>query len=112
MVKKAMGIYSLPKMSDGGMVARRLMIPPGLVKVEGRREHTVSVHLGSPVRATCIRGGKSYVSLVSLGDVEIIPAGEIAQWEDEQTADVLSMRLEPALVSAVSAHLNSNGRSC
>lgn len=107
-----MGIYSLPKMSEGGIVARRLKIPPGLVKVDGRREHTVSVHLGAPVRATCTRGGRSYVSLVMPGDVEIVPAGEVAQWEDEQTADVLSMRLEPTLVSAVAAQLNSSGRGC
>lgn len=85
--------------AHGFHVERRAM-PAGVVETSGFAELVVSLHSGPPVRATCLRDGRSYSGVHVRGDIEIVPAGEKGRWEDEDPAEVLMMRLDrPFLVS-------------
>ena len=87
----------------------------GLVEVPARTTHNVSMHMGRTVVATCRSDGPIQRRLQSPGDVEIVPAGCAAAWEDDGPTTILSINLYPAMVrstaesmgldaDAVSAH--------
>src|SRR5438105_3312443 len=63
-------------------------------------------HVGAPVRATCVRNGRSTTSVVTRGDVEIIPAGEPGRWEDEAPAEAVVMRFARTFIVDVAAGLD------
>ena len=89
-----------------GFSVKRVVMPAGVTESPGARFHLVSLHLGPPVRASCVRGGLSYQSLQTRGDIEIIPAGEPGRWVDEADAEVLWMRIDPGFLAKVAAGID------
>jgi AraC family transcriptional regulator len=70
----------------------------GLVEVPSAPVHRVSMHVSRPVVATCRCDGPIQRRLQSPGDVDFVPLGYAAAWEDEGPATVLSMRLSQSLM--------------
>jgi AraC family transcriptional regulator len=89
-----------------GFCAKRHTFPAGVVETTGWPQLCVSVHAGAPVRAVCVRDGRSIASVLTRGDIEIIPAGEPGRWEDESPAEAVVMRLDRAFLAAVAAGLD------
>ncbi len=88
-----------------GFCAKRHTFPAGVVETAGWPQLCVSIHAGAPVRAVCVRGGRRTASLVTRGDIEIIPAGEPGRWEDEAPAEAVVMRLDRAFIASVAESL-------
>lgn len=80
----------------------------GLVEVPPALSYHVSMHVGAPVFASCRCDGPIHKRLQTAGDIDIVPFGCAAAWEDDGPTSMLSMRLSPALVRSVadSMHLN------
>jgi AraC family transcriptional regulator len=89
-----------------GFCAKRHTFPAGVVETTGWPQLCVSVHVGAPVRATCVRDGRSTTGVVTRGDIEIIPPGEPGRWEDESPAEAVVMRFEREFVARVATNLD------
>jgi len=86
-----------------GFSVERKVFPAGVTESAGSPLHVVSLHAGPPVRASCVRGGRSYVALIKRGDMEIVPKGEGGRWVDEAPAEALIMRIDPGFLNKVAA---------
>jgi len=70
----------------------------GFCEVPGAPFHHVSMHVGSPVVATCRCDSPIKRRLQSSGDIDFVPLGYAASWEDEGPATVLAIRISPSLM--------------
>lgn len=91
--------------SNAGFSIARISFPAGVTESAGSSRHTISLHTGAPVRASCVRGGRSHVALLTRGDIEIIPRGEGGRWVDEGPAECLIMRLDHGFLKKVAQSL-------
>jgi AraC family transcriptional regulator len=89
--------------SDRGFCARRHVFPAGVVETAGWPDLHVSMHVGAPVRAVCVRDGRRREGLLTAGDIDIIAPGEPGRWEDEGPAEALVMRMEHGFLAAAAA---------
>jgi AraC family transcriptional regulator len=90
---------------DRGFCARRHTFPAGVVTTSGWPHLVVSLHVGAPVRAACVRDGRAITSILTRGDIEIIPPGEPGRWEDEGPAEAVVMRADRSFLARVAAGL-------
>ena len=86
-----------------GFSITRKSVPAGVTENPGATAHLISLHAGAPVRTSCVRGGRSYVALLTRGDIEIVPHGEPGYWVDEGPAEYLLMRIDPGFLNKVAA---------
>jgi len=68
----------------------------------------VAIHVGRPVRLSCRRAGKAHFGTVIHGDIDIIPAGTPALWENKEQDTVLLCSLPPAILQSAAEGLNIN----
>jgi AraC family transcriptional regulator len=80
----------------------------GLVEFLAAQGHSVTMHVGAPVIASCRCDGPIDKRLQVPGDIDLVPFGCAAAWEDDGPTSVLSMNLAPSLIKSVaeSMHLN------
>jgi AraC family transcriptional regulator len=80
----------------------------GLVEMPAAQHYNMSMHVGTPVLASCRCDGPINKRLQIPGDIDLVPFGCSAAWEDDGPTSVLSMNIAPALVRSVadSMHLN------
>jgi len=60
----------------------------------------VVMHLGVPIHAACRLDGKSQRRLSTPGDLDIIPSGCVASWDEDGPTTMLAIQLTPSLVRA------------
>ncbi len=96
--------------SRGFSIARK-SVPAGVTENTGATAHLISLHAGAPVRTSCVRGGRSYVALLTRGDIEIVPVGEGGYWVDEGPAEYLLMRVDPGFLNKVASGLGLDPNS-
>lgn len=68
--------------------------PRGVLEVPELENALVSMHLGSPARVSCQRGGMKFAGTAVHGDIDIIPFRTSSRWEmhdDNDTAFLLSL---------------------
>ena len=80
----------------------------GLVEVPARTTHNVSMHMGRTVVATCRCDGPIQRRLQTPGDVDIVPVGCSAAWEDDGPTTILSINLNPAIVRSTAESMGLN----
>lgn len=61
--------------------------PMGVLEVPELENVLVSVHVGSPAKLACRRGGKRYSGAAVHGDFDIIPAHAPSRWEMKDEND-------------------------
>lgn len=59
-------------------------------------DHHLSVHLGPPVRISCLPRGERCVR--SRGEINVFPAGLTEDWFEDDATDILQLRLPSSLV--------------
>ena len=84
------------------------LMPAGTVEAPPSTSHVISMHAGTPVQAWCRCEGLSQRRLQTSGDIDIVPAGASGVWTDKQSATILLLRLEPALLQAAARDLDVN----
>ncbi len=70
----------------------------GVIELTQRANHHVSMDVGGPVRASCRVAGRTHRRLQQPGDIDIVPLGYTARWEDAGPTSMLSIHISPALV--------------
>jgi len=80
----------------------------GLVEVPASTTHNVSMHMGRTVVATCRCDGPIQRRLQTQGDVDIVPVGCSAAWEDDGPTTILSIDLNPAIVRSTAESMGLN----
>ena len=80
----------------------------GLVEVPPSARHKVSMHIGRPVNATCRCDGPIDRRLQSPGDVDIVPIGCSAAWEDDGPTTVLAISLDNSIVRTTAESMGMN----
>lgn len=60
--------------------------------------HCFSMHLSTPIRAKCHFEGKTTARLQVAGDIDFLPVGTCAAWDEEGGATMLGVKLSPSLV--------------
>jgi AraC family transcriptional regulator len=73
---------------------------PGVLEVPGLVNTVISIHVGRPVQMLCRRGGESHRGTAIHGDVDIVPSGIPAIWENKEKDTVLICSLSPKLLEA------------
>lgn len=60
--------------------------------------HSVSMHLGKAIRATCRCESRIHHRLQIPGDVDVIPAGFSSSWEGDGPTSILAVQISHALI--------------
>lgn len=80
----------------------------GRVEFPEAARYNVGMHVGHPVMATCQSDGPILRRLQTQGDIDIIPLGYPAAWEDAGPATILSISLTPSLVRTAAESMELN----
>ncbi|HEY5095269.1 MAG TPA: AraC family transcriptional regulator [Candidatus Eremiobacteraceae bacterium] len=80
----------------------------GLVERPRAARHTISMHIGVPVRAACRCDGPVHNRLQSPGDIDVVPLGYAAAWEDAGPTTMLSINLSPSLIRSAAEAMGLN----
>lgn len=79
---------------------------PGVLISPARPNTLIAIHMGRPVHLACKRAGSSHSGTAIHGDVDIIPCGTPAIWENREKDTALICSLPPALLQAAAEGLN------
>jgi AraC family transcriptional regulator len=82
----------------GGLDATLFDTSGGLIEFPEASRFNVGMHIGVPVRATCRCDGPIHRRLQVPGDIDIVPVGYAAAWEDEGPTLYLSISLTPSIM--------------
>src|SRR5215470_17482036 len=77
--------------------------------VKSDADHVVTVFLGDPVDLLQRRYGRVVRRTMNAGDVIVTPAGEPKWLQHREPAELVKLRLAPALVAGVVGDLVANG---
>jgi len=80
----------------------------GLVAIPKMARHNLSMHVGAPVIATCRCEGPIDHRLQSPGDMDFVPIGCSAVWEDAGPTTFLSIELDHSLVCSTAEEMGLN----
>jgi AraC family transcriptional regulator len=85
-------VSSLPQILASARTAQGVAFqlrkdPRGILEVPELENVLVSVHVGSPAKLACRRGGKRYSGAAVHGDIDIIPAHTPSRWEMKDEND-------------------------
>lgn len=80
----------------------------GLVEIPARTTHNVTMHMGRTVVVACRCDGPVQRRMQTPADVDIIPVGCTATWEDDGPTTILSIDINPALVRSTAETMGIN----
>lgn len=104
--------FSLRASSEGrqwsGFDAALYDTSGGIVEVPPSSRHNVSMHIGRPVNATCRCEGQIHRREQIPGDIDIVPVGCSAAWEDDGPTTILSINLNPTILRSTAESMGLN----
>lgn len=107
--------FSLRASSEGrqwsGFDAALYDTSGGLVEVPPSSRHNVSMHVGRPIHAACRCEDRINRRLQTPGDIDIVPVGCSAAWEDEGPTTILSIDLNPSILRSTAESMGLNADS-
>lgn len=80
----------------------------GVAEVSHSPSHNLTIHVGAPVTATCCCDGPIQRRLQTPGDIDLIPAGYHATWEDDEPTTLLIINISPLLVRSTAESMGIN----
>jgi len=80
----------------------------GIAEVSHSPSHNLTIHVGAPVTATCCCDGPIQRRVQTPGDIDLIPAGYQATWEDEEPTTLLIINISPLLVRSTADSMGIN----
>ncbi|HTZ89142.1 MAG TPA: AraC family transcriptional regulator [Alloacidobacterium sp.] len=100
-----------PVVVNPGQQSMRVRIhtdEPGVLVSPGYVNTLIAIHVGRPVHLSCKRAGTTHFGTAIHGDVDIIPSGTPAIWENKEKDTVLICSLPPTLLHAAAEGLDIN----
>jgi len=84
---------------------------PGRFEHAPNCEHRLMIHLGAPARVTYRRDKVRQAYLQTRGDIDVIPAGSAAVFDDDDPTSLMTIWMRPALLASVARDMaRSEGR--
>jgi len=80
----------------------------GMAEVSHSPSHNLTIHVGAPVTATCRCDGPIQRRMQTPGDIDLIPAGYRAVWEDTEPTTLLIINISPLLVRSTAESMGIN----
>jgi AraC family transcriptional regulator len=80
----------------------------GLVEAPRAVRHNLSMHVGVPVRASCRCDGPIHHRLQTPGDIDVVPLGYAAAWEDAGPTTMMNIHLSPSFVRSTAGAMGLN----
>ena len=80
----------------------------GIAEVSHSPSHNLTIHVGAPVTATCSCDGPIQRRFQTPGDMDLIPAGYRAIWEDTEPTTLLIINISPLLVRSTAESMGVN----
>lgn len=84
-----------------GFGAEVLAISAGTHRLPASEQHRIGVHIGKPVRASCVCDGKRHARVQAHGDADVIPAGMPGEWADDADCTVLRIWVDDAFAESI-----------
>ena len=104
--------FSVLASSEGrgwtGLDATLVDASGGVAEISSSPAHNLTMHVGTPVVATCVCDGPVQNRLQIPGDIDLIPSGYRATWEDREPTTLLIMNVSPLAIGATSESLGIN----
>src|SRR5687768_16479843 len=79
----------------------RAITDPGRVLLHAEHDHRLKVHASAPTVGAC----KQHRVIYTRGDIDVLPAGMSAQWEEAERSTAVLLRLPHALVRRAAEEL-------
>ena len=80
----------------------------GVAQIANSPSHNLTMHVGRPVTATCVCDGPVQRRLQSPGDIDFVPSGYRATWEDREPTTLLIINLMPSIMRTAAEGLGIN----
>jgi len=80
----------------------------GVAQITHSPSHNLTMHVGRPVTATCVCDGPVQRRLQSPGDIDFVPSGYRATWEDREPTTLLIINLMPSIMRTAAEGLGIN----
>jgi AraC family transcriptional regulator len=80
----------------------------GMAEVAHSPSHNLTIHVGAPVTATCSCDGPVQRRVQIPGDMDLVPAGYRAIWEDSEPTSLLIINISPLLVRSTAESMGIN----
>lgn len=81
-----------------GIDARICNTSGGFTAMSPASQHSISMHLSTPIRATCRLDARAIPRLQVAGDIDLLPAGTAAAWQDDGETTMIVVHLNQAIV--------------
>ncbi len=107
--------FAIRASSDGrpwtGFDATLYETSGGTVSCPGLPVHNFSMHVGAPIKAARRCEGPTHHRLQTPGDIDLIPVGSPAFWEDNAPTSFLRINLSPMLIRSTAESMGLNADS-
>jgi AraC family transcriptional regulator len=80
----------------------------GVAQIIDSPSHNLTMHVGKPVTATCVCDGPVQHRLQSPGDIDFVPSGYRATWEDREPTTLLIINLRHSIMRTAAEGLGIN----
>lgn len=80
----------------------------GIAEVSHSPSHNITMQVGAPVIASCRCDGEIQRRLQSPGDMDLVPAGFHAIWEDREPTTLLILNISPRIVRSTAEAMRIN----
>jgi AraC family transcriptional regulator len=70
--------------------------------------HSITMHVSSPIHSRCSLDGSVAARLQAPGDIDLLPAGTYAAWEDDGETTMLGVSLQPTLIANAAQAMGVN----
>ena len=80
----------------------------GVAQIINSPSHNLTMHVGKAVTATCVCDGPVQHRLQSRGDIDFVPSGYQATWEDREPTTLLIINLTRSIMRSAAEGLGMN----
>jgi hypothetical protein len=92
-----------------GMEAATYEVSAGVAERPPAASHILVMHLSASVAGACRCGGPTQMRVMDPGDMDFVPLGYEATWQDRSPGRVLNVRFGPSFVRSTAATLGTRG---
>ncbi|MBA3810686.1 MAG: helix-turn-helix transcriptional regulator [Caulobacteraceae bacterium] len=103
-------VWPLGRVRWPGLEAYVVDASPGRFEAPPRADHRLMIHLGAPARVKCLYDDLGDARVQTRGDIDVVPAGYAAVWEDDDPTSTMSIWISPSLLAAAAQGMTRSDR--
>lgn len=103
-------VWPLGRVSWPRLEAYVVDASPGRFEAPPRGDHRLMIHLGAPARVRCLYDDAGDARVQTRGDIDVVPAGYAAVWEDDDPTSTMSIWICPSLLAAAAQSMTRSDK--